>query len=272
MAVFHHYAFAEGPDRPARRSPKTCGSSVCRPAARCRAGHHREPVAATRSRSPRRSASCLTPEWLTAALSSRFPGGAGHRRHPGPDRRAGVDERPVPDRVRARGPARALADPVCEGVLLRARTRERAGGRARGVLLPRPRRRHRRAHAQGRVGRRGSGDAARRRDHRGRDRGRRRVLRRLDPVHGRADRGPPGGAAPTARVRVGESRGRERAVARAPDRPDRRRCAGSRRSATTSTARRASACPTTCEIRSSSSTRSTHSAPTTRCGVDRHPR
>ena len=52
----------------------------------------------------------------------------------------------------------------------------------------------------------------------------------------------------------------------------RRTCAGSRRSGTTSTGATATACPTTCEIRSSSSTRSTHSAPTTRCGVDRHPR
>ena len=84
--------------------------------------HHRRAglaVSATTVAIPETLGEVSTPSWLTSTLSCASRGSASQR-HSGPDRRAGVDECPDPGRVRARGPARALADPVCEGVLFRS--------------------------------------------------------------------------------------------------------------------------------------------------------
>ena len=197
----------------------------------------------------------LSPGWLTAALSARFPG----------VQVSAVTRGPVVERVSTNArfkiegdlPPTACRPRLCaKGYFAEQVGRgSRNAGVPEAMLLPRPRPRHRRAHAQQRVGRRRPEHRARRRDHRGRGRGGRGVLRRARPVHRRPHRRD----ARAVRRSSTRTRGRTRAW------PSRRgsplgwpgscTSAGSRRSAPTSTAATASACPTARATRRPSSTR-----------------
>ena len=121
MAVFHHYAFAE-----AEAGASTAADDLWDFCRRALGGQRRR---LTVLEVPDSLDELLTPAWLTAALSSRFPGVRGHRGDPGPGRRAGLDQRPVPHRVRGAGAAGAAVGALRQGVLL-ARPAERAAPRA----------------------------------------------------------------------------------------------------------------------------------------------
>ena len=201
--------------RAARRSatsssPPRHARPPARAGAPSRSGHDRHCARARGSGDDRRAARSGMAD---RGARDPLPRGPRRRRHAGAGRGTPVDQRPLPDRVRPSPPGRARPDALRQGLLLRARAADRVRRRAGGLLLPRPRRRHRRPHAAQRLRRRPSRDAPRRRHHRGRHRGRRDVPRRAQPVHPRPGGREPRGAGPSARVDVGRHRAHARALA-----------------------------------------------------------
>ena len=136
MATFHHYAYSEAPtDRSVMA--EDLGRSAVEPSA---APSHCESSGGDRGMQhdtvsngttiPETLAELLSPEWLNPVLATAVPGGGNHRRHPGPDRGAGVDERPLQDRGR---PSPTAFRRACAP----RDTSARSGGSARTRACPR---------------------------------------------------------------------------------------------------------------------------------------
>ena len=153
----------------------------------------------------------LTPEWLTSALQPRYPGVEVHTVERGPvverlstNARFTIDGRLPED----------LPRQLCiKGYFSEFGPHHRVRRRARGRLLPRPRRIDRSPHPAQRVRRRRPEEPARCGDHARRGRRRRRLSRRQQPIRRRPGRRRVDRIGPAARRHLGDHAMGDAAVA-----------------------------------------------------------